>query len=497
MFTRKWTFAAAACLVLTAVVSGQPATPDARIDALIRKLGSSSFAQREQARKDLEAIGTPALDKLRAVKTTDAETGRRVAELIRLFEGQLLTRQILAPKEVSFKTKDSAVQPAIAELARESGYPIQFLGDATKFADKKVTLEGKLPFWEALDRLCDQAGLMERVDLVPQGAFPGAGDHILTRTAAPAASPGPIVLINRGSEKSLVSYAGAVKTEVRVSRDAGTKDLNLLFIISAEPRLLNHALVGRPMLQKALDDQGRELQPSLDAPKESKTSKEQGLRELERLAAMGAYDYAGLQNPTRRFVQARVKEEHAAMALKELVGTLTLKVDRQDQVLARLDKVMDAAGQSADGVHGGTLKVNSIKKLDSGKVEAQLTLENFGANPFGGNIIINGNGGVIIRGRVQIQGGGIVMGPNGVRINGSGNGGLKDLPDLVDAKGQKFKLTGASNESFVMNNGATSRTATLTYQPNPGQAEPRELILFGTRTYTIDVPFRFENVPLP
>ncbi len=120
------------------------------------------------------------------------------------------------------------MQDAINELAKASGYPIQFQGDATKFADKKITLTGKTTFWQALDRLCDQAELMERVDFAPQALQPDVGKRIMRR---PMPMPqqnvpaGPIVLIHRGNDKSSISYAGAVKIEVRLSRNGDAHDL--------------------------------------------------------------------------------------------------------------------------------------------------------------------------------------------------------------------------------------------------------------------------------
>ena len=189
--------------------------------------------------------------------------------------------------------------------------------------------------------------------------------------------------------------------------------------------------------------------------------------------------------------------QKAAKLLNELTGNLTLQLDLQNEVLAKLDNVMESAGKFAYAANGGRLKVQSIKKLDNGQIEAQVSVENVGGNPFGGNIVVNGNGGVIIRGNVIINGGGIVINGNGVRINGNGGGNTNDLPSLVDAKGQKFKTVSVSNDSFNMSNGSTSRNATLVFQANPGQAEPSELVLFGTRTHTIAVPFRFENLPLP
>jgi hypothetical protein len=508
MYTRQWSLAFTLCLAIGSWGHGQtppPENPDnARIEALVRKLGSSSFVLREQSRKELEAIGTPALEPLRRVKnTSDAETNRRIAELIRRFEEQILTRQILAPKEVHLKLNGVGVQQAIAELASLSGYPIQFQGDATKFADKKITLDGsKLTFWEALDRVCDQAGLMERIDLSVQVTTEDpmvlrgkkGGIRRIQQFPLPSPAPaGPIVLIHRGNEKSMVSYAGAVKTELRISREAGRKELNLLFVVSAEPRLVNNTLLGQPIIDKAFDDRSRILQTVADVPKAHTNH----VDELQLLAAQGLlFTDFGMQVSSRRSTQIRVKDgAPTAKQLKSLDGKLTLQLDLQNETLARIDKVLEAAGKSADAAAGGTMKVHSVKKLAGGVIEVQVSLENLVANPFGPNIIVNANGGIVIRGNVVINGG-VVIGPNGVRING-GNGNRSDLPDLVDAKGKKFELGNVSADSFNFVNGSSSRTATILYLPRAGQTEPRELVLFGTRTHTVAVPFRFENLPLP
>ena len=44
------------------------------------------------------------------------------------------------------------------------GYPIEVMGDRSKLAGKKITLNtGLVPFWKAFDVLSDEAGLVERV----------------------------------------------------------------------------------------------------------------------------------------------------------------------------------------------------------------------------------------------------------------------------------------------------------------------------------------------
>ncbi|MBI2808331.1 MAG: hypothetical protein HYX68_25365 [Planctomycetes bacterium] len=487
-------------------------TTPARVQELARKLGSSSYLERATARKQLQAIGPAALETMRKLpKSSDLETSRQIAALIDGFEEQLLTVQILAPKEVHLTLKDATVQQAIAELAKISGYPIQFQGDATRFADKKLTLDtGKTSFWQAFDRLCQEAGLMERIDLTmaPNQPMPFPNRGGIRRiqrwpvaNQAQARPSGPIIVTNRGAEKiagqagkpdlhkSFVSYAGAIKTELRISR-AG-KELVLKFIVSSEPRLDSASVLGRPALERVLDEKGRTLPLAIQAVK-APPGIPAGPMDLQLWIDPNA------PHQHARLVEARIQDgPNAVKQIKELTGNLSFQLDLHQERLAAIANVLTSAGKSAAGKNGGTLRVQSVKKRDDGGVEMQVSIENLTANPFGGNIVFNGNGGVIIRGNnVRIQG--MIIGPNGVQINGgAGNANANELPVLFDAKGQKFRLGQLLNDNFSFGNGSSSRNATIVFHPNPDQAEPRELVLFGTRTHTIAVPFRFAGVRTP
>lgn len=499
MFTKHWILAFTLTLAAGGFAEAQPlAKPNLDyyfshgIATLIEQLGNSSYAKRESAHKTIESFGPMALDQLRRFRTYGSTEGkRRVEELIRRAEEKQIAQQILTPKEMMLDLKNATVHDAITDLAAKSGYPIQFQGDATQFFGKRVTLEGKLSFWQALDKLCEQGGLMERIDVA---------DIVnpYTRVGSPYGSTrpqGPLTLINRHRENSTVSYAGAVKTELRLNRDKNSNEVNVLFVISAEPRLLQHTLVGDAVLDKCVDAVGKHLQTIQGAEKSKANDADEKFRlaELERIAAFNAADPSAA---FRRTAQFRVKDGNVLQQIRELAGKLTMQVDLQNETLARIDKVLDASGKSADGANGGQMTVKSIKKLPDGNIEANISLENMFPNPFGANIVVNGKGGVVIRGNVIINGGNMVIGPNGVRISSSGTGSTKDIPDLLDAKGQKFKKA-VFDDNFVMSNNSSSRTARIVFQPNAGQAEPTELVLYGTRTYTIAVPFHFENVRLP
>ncbi|MBI3409182.1 MAG: hypothetical protein HY040_12615 [Planctomycetes bacterium] len=170
--------AVALCLAMGsyALTGPAPQTRDGdeqRIGDLVKQLGSNKFAERNQAQKELEAIGAPALDTLRkAAKDGDLETTKRAGDLVRKLEERIFTANLLIPKRVHLKVKDMPVLDAVAELSRLSGYPVQVQGDRTKVGDKTVTLDtGDVTFWEALDKLCEKSGLTENTQFNPNNPY--------------------------------------------------------------------------------------------------------------------------------------------------------------------------------------------------------------------------------------------------------------------------------------------------------------------------------------
>jgi len=134
-----------------------------RVGQLIKQLGSPKFAIRDRAKKELEAMGTKALEALRqAAKSNDMETSRRASELVKKFEDKIAVDNLLAPKKVNLKLKDVTVLEAVEELSKQSGYPIQIDGDRTQLAKRKITLvTGDTTFWQAFDQLCQKGSLTD------------------------------------------------------------------------------------------------------------------------------------------------------------------------------------------------------------------------------------------------------------------------------------------------------------------------------------------------
>jgi hypothetical protein len=167
-----------------------------RIDKLIEQLGSGSFQEREAATKALDAIGPPALDKLRkATQSEDIEVKRRATELVKRIEKRAEASRLLTPKRVHLVYKDTPLKEAVADFKKKSGYNLVLHDPEKKLADRKLTLDtGDTTFWEAFDKFCDKAGV---VQVTPQDMMQQMMQEMMKRqqelikrqNAAPPAPP--------------------------------------------------------------------------------------------------------------------------------------------------------------------------------------------------------------------------------------------------------------------------------------------------------------------
>lgn len=201
----------AGLLAQPCLADGKDSSPvdPARIEKLIKMLGSSRFVDRDRARRELEEIGLPALEALRkAAKSDDLETSRRAADLVAKLEEKIQTTNLLAPKKVHLQLKDATVQQALDELSRQSGYPIQLQGDLTQVNGKKLNLDtGEITFWQAFDQVCELAGLVQintpQYDVDPGRPRPIRPNPVrppirIRPLPAPVPAPGILPIPNNG-----------------------------------------------------------------------------------------------------------------------------------------------------------------------------------------------------------------------------------------------------------------------------------------------------------
>jgi hypothetical protein len=299
-----------------------------RIDQLIAQLGADGFDEREQAQKELEKIGLPALESLRkAAKNPEAEIARRAADLVMRLEELLKSGKQLAPKKVNLKLKDVSVTDAIADLSKQSGYPIHVGGDKAKLAQRKVALDtGEVSFWEAFDQLCLKAGLVEA----------GHDANLM---------PGALQVIDGTPKPTPTAYAGALRVRIvpdSVQRKDGVAEFMLEMAI--EPRFRQPKVLGAARIETALDDEGKPL-AGLEAPS---------------------------QKPALLRAPAAVKLGDGK-ALRELSGSVMFETVLAEKVLA-IDNVAKSAGKSVKNDEGHVLRIDTYEKKANGDVAIRVAL---------------------------------------------------------------------------------------------------------------------------
>jgi hypothetical protein len=195
----------------------------------------------------------------------------------------------------------------------------------------------------------------------------------------------------------------------------------------------------------------------------------------------GQWDQSGTDTPgcSGQLVPLRLRVgRRPATLLREVQGTLTVRLLTSPQPVAAIDNVLRPPPLESRTGDGAVLKITEVQQLAGRRWQIRVRVEI--PQP-------DDNNGFIVWGpqqRFQWESW------NSQGENGPGSGG----PLLLfDANGHLVRMTGAEN--LVDGNGE-SEGYRLTFQLAPGQAEPMKLVLQGRRSVLLDVPFRFHDVPL-
>jgi hypothetical protein len=144
--------------------AGPPAVKkaDAKVSRLIGELGADDYRVRERAGRDLTALGEKALPEMRRAwaDSDSPEVRQRLAVLIRKIDRERLT----APTRVTLSVKDRTAKQIFAEIARQTGYKIDYSGGGPG-DDARHSFEFvDTPFWVAVDRVATAAGCVAGID---------------------------------------------------------------------------------------------------------------------------------------------------------------------------------------------------------------------------------------------------------------------------------------------------------------------------------------------
>ena len=248
--------------------------------------------------------------------------------------------------------------------------------------------------------------------------------------------------------------------------------MQLLLDVAGEPCLQGFGVVGRPLIKKAIDDQGQTLLELTAEPRNLPEFNNNGGGVIivnGRVMALNDSDPA----PLPRVVPVRLKlGDKSAKRLTELSGLFMVQVLKEGEARISVDNILKATGQSAKGKDASVLRDQDEEKLDDVSVRTQVAMEDPAEqNPMG------------VAGNVRIF-------VNGRRINGVPTGPA-NFPKLFDAQGRGYAPTEVSRSIDLNTNQTLLR---MLYRP---QGEAAQLVLYRQQVVTISVQFKIKYIPLP
>jgi hypothetical protein len=488
-----------------ALAAASPAAdrlPPPTVAQLVLRLGSSDFADREEASRALDGLGTPALAELRkAALSNDPEVRRRSRELVQRIEKRSETARLLEPHRVHLIFKDTPVAEALADFARQSGCNLELGGDRTRLAQRKVTLDtGVVTFWEAFDQFCRQAGLVE-ASLAPENdpgrqGNPDDNNFALPpqfrmqqmmwssnyRNGTPFGDTSRLVVVDGTQPLLPTGLAGALRVRALPAKTplpvvfSGDGEKVVPLEITPEPGLAWQGLLS-VRVTSAVDDRGQSLTQPVVYVGNGDAANNPDMMWMMWGSPYGNYDVP--LNPLHVPLQLRTGRLPARI-VTELRGSLSAQILTPLEPLLTVEDVTRATGRSEQAANGAALKVLEVKQAPSGEVRLRVQL--------------------------QVPAPETDAGPVGVgrqwRINRAvwmmgGRQEVGEVPnlELQDARGQTF--TRVNPEATRVAANSIPQELELTFQPHAGQAAPTRLVYLARRSVLVEVPFTLKDVALP
>jgi hypothetical protein len=346
---------------------------------------------------------------------------------------------MLAPKRVTLKLDNASLKDALAELTRVSGYRVELQGGLPQ---QQVSLDVQnTTFWEALDKLSAQAGLVLQQHHDMQGGLILYAQNSVTPFVD---YRGPFRVWATGFHYSKSLTFGSLPRN-QAGGGQRTETMSFMFSVVAEPKLPLLGL-GQPKLTAALDDQDNSLVPP---------AAKNGIYETYH---SGYYGYRNLMLQTQ--VQL-VGPGTLARSLKVIKGALpiTLLAEQRPEIV--VDQILTAKDKKVEG-KDVTLEITEVKEAPGRSYQIVMTARRNGKDQ-----------------------------PYDYTWTNS----LHQRIELTDDKGQKFQSLGFN----WMNGTPTTVQGTFNFGDggNAQLGKPAKLTYYGWVTMQHQVEFEFKDLPLP
>jgi WD40 repeat protein len=329
-------------VVVNVARSGSRRATAEQLAGWVKQLADKDTKTQTEAMRALEEVGAPALKALAtATRHPDAAVRARVQQV----RDRIAVAQAVTPRRFSLAWKDVPVADAVAALAKQAGVRLSYRPRPAAIGLLKTVtlkLEG-VPFLEALDRLCQTAGLV---------AFRTGPDAWNLHDGLPTAT-------------ELLAYAGPLRLQpanMHLQLDLqGAKQgreylwLHLSLRSEARSAILSAA---QPRAVEARDNAGRSLVPEFPGPDQP------GRAFLNPINSQ--YDpmlTVLLQPPAAR-----------GATLKHLKIALPVEVMARRRDVLTVTDLLRAVGKTYAGAGGVRLKVQLVNQFGLNSLQVQLAV---------------------------------------------------------------------------------------------------------------------------
>lgn len=407
--------------------------PSAAVQGWIEKLGAADYREREKAQRELTALGPAARPQMKAAAaaTDDPEVQRRLEVMIARLERE----EFHQPKRVTFRGLRT-IPELLKVLGEQTGYRLD--GEPAD-AKQNLRVDWKdKPFWEALDDVCNAAGITVQMYNDAAGGTPI--NLSANNTFDPHVSycgPFRLVATNVAAGQNL-QLSGLARKGLPPPRQ---HSLSMNLQLFSEPK--NPMLGMQPVvLTKAVDDAGTNLVLGDDAQRTS------------------YYPYSANRVNTQYLSLNLGKPDRSATVIKDLRGKLTLTLlssTRPDVTVEKLPTVKKKAFVSRTT----ELFIESVTESSDAGFSVTLTAKH--------------------------------LQPTNEDYTWSNS--VYQRLEVYDEKGEKFVAFGVTNQ--VQAAGAVTMTVPFAAPAGKKLGKPDRLVLVEFLTTPREVEFAFTNVPLP
>lgn len=495
----RWLCCAGLCLAMTAesvaADAPKPATDPA---TLIAQLGAGGYVDREAAAKSLRDLGETALAPLEkaALESPDAEIRSRAGRLVAEMKVRVESAKVLAPKTLTLDYADAPLATVINELRQKTGLPVSLDPNGVRDPLRPVTVKsvGDVPMWEAVELVCEAAGLREQFrPEIPVTSSRSSGrrtwDEDYGQIAAVNPNAVPVLLADGKPHRLPGSRDSAVRVLAlppnfpgsRVVRGSGEAIINL--DITPSPGV-NWGDVIAIHVRHAVDETGRPVSASRLMEQTNHSNGGNVMWIGGGMVVMNNY-YTGNQRPTTmpnpRVVPLTLRtEDRASAKLTALEGTVLAEAMIPDVEVLRHENLAAIVQVPTEAGSGQRLTITDFAPQKDGTTKVKVKVESIpvasrrrgamAVNPFN-NVVFN------------------------VQMNGGGDGSsLIANHTYLDAAGKPVAKPKAGPIQMIESNAGYAQEVELTFAK--GQT-PLKLSVKGTKAVLLEVPFKMANVPLP